>query len=79
MAEESEERPPKIDLAYLLKKYGPKNKKKSVEEDGKRKKPEYLPEGFCIKFKLSRAYRQMERQEIEAAKPTVGNVICCLF
>ena len=66
---------PKVDLAYLLSKYGTKSgKKKPVNEpdDGKPKKPEYKDHGFCIQFRLSRAYKQIARQEIDAAKPVVS-------
>ena len=78
MAQQRTEERPKIDLAYLLQKYGPKSKKKQDGGD-KPPKPEYLAEGFCIKFRLSRAYRHMEKQEIEAAKPTVRFLIEARF
>lgn len=72
MAEGSEKT--KIDIAYLLEKYGPKNKKKTdTSDDGKPKKPEYLKDGFCIRFRLSKAYRLMEKQEVDAARPDVSS------
>ena len=69
MAHQNTDEKPKIDLAYLLQKYGPQNKRDLPDVPPK---PEYLPEGFCIKFRLSKAYRQLERQEREAAKPAVS-------
>ncbi len=60
--------PRKIDYFYLMEKYGPKRSflKNNTEPD-EEKEPD--PVGFMIRFKLSDAYKAIEKQEVEASAP----------
>ena len=58
----------KIDLEYLWEKYGNRKKRKPKPEA---EVPQYHHEGFSVKFKLSHAYKALEKQEQDVAEPVI--------
>ncbi|KAK2155420.1 hypothetical protein LSH36_241g07004 [Paralvinella palmiformis] len=60
-----------VDIQQLLQKYGQVQNQFMLMEDTKKR---YNKEGFRIRFRLSRAYRGLEKQEILASRPEVSSL-----
>lgn len=58
----------------LMEKYGPKRKFLIEKDAASGDEPPVQPTGFVIRFRLSHAYKALEKQEIEAAIPDIKPV-----